>query len=88
MEFDWYLVGNKTEFEATGLVSQEKEMILEGVGLKTILFTKGNLVSITYEGVMLSLGLTEDLPFIFDGHAVDYDEATGDIYLGIAVDED
>jgi hypothetical protein len=87
MIFDWYLVTNQTEFLAAELVSREVELLLEGIGLKTVLVTRGQFVSITYEGVMLSIGLTDANPFVFEGHAVYLDSATGDIYLGIEVEE-
>jgi hypothetical protein len=88
MIFNWYRVINLAEFEATGLVSQEIEVVLAGIGLRTILVTKGRLVSIHYEGVTLSIGLTDANPFIFDGHAVYLHPTTGDIHLGILADVD
>jgi len=87
MIFDWYKIINKTEFEAADLVSKEVEVFLEGVGIRTILVTKANLISLLYDGVFLSLGLTEDNPFIFDGHAVYLDD-NDDIWLGIQTDAD
>lgn len=83
MIFDWFKIINKTEFEATGLVSREIEVILEGVGVKTILVTVGELFSLVYEDVILSIGVTDANPFIFEGLAVYLHEATGDVYLGI-----
>ncbi len=86
MIYDWYKIINKTEFEATGLVSREVEVLLDGVGLRTILVTKGNLLSITYEGVFLSIGVADDIethnPFAFGGYAV-YLDSNNDIWLGI-----
>lgn len=85
MIYDWYKIINRAEFLAAELVSKEVELILEGIGQRTILVTKGNLVSIVYEGVMLSIGLTEANPFAFDGHAV-YLDADDNIWLGIEVE--
>lgn len=86
MTFDWYKVINRGEFEATGLVSREVQVILDGIGLRTVLVTSGNFYSIVYEGVMLSIGVTEANPFVFEGYAV-YLDANDDIWLGIEVDE-
>lgn len=85
MIFDWYKIINKADFLAAELVSKEIEVFLEGVGLRTIVVTKGNLISLVYNGKFLSLGVTEDNPFIFDGHAVYLDE-NNDIWLGIQTD--
>lgn len=87
MIFDWYKIINKAEFLAADLVSKEVEVFLEGVGVRNILVTKGNLVSILYEGVFLSIGLTDENPFIFAGHAV-YVDDNDDIWLGIQTNED
>ncbi len=83
MIFDWYKILNRAEFEALDLVSREVQVVLDGIGLKTILVTKGNLYSITYEGVMLSIGVTDENPFAFGGYAV-YLDQNDDIWLGIA----
>lgn len=82
MSYDWYMIANRAEFLAADLPSREIELVLTGVGLKTILVTKGRLVSIVYEGVMLSIGLTEANPFAFGGFAV-YLDASDNIWLGI-----
>lgn len=81
--FDAYKIFNLAEFEATGLVSRTVSAFLEGIGQRDILITKGNAVSILYEGVFLSLNLGNDNPFEFDGHAVFLDP-NGDVWLGIA----
>lgn len=86
MIFDFYKVINKAEFEATGLISRELTLVLEGVGAKTVLVTNGNLFSITVDEVMLSLGLTEN-PFIFEDRCVYLDEFN-DVWYGIRTDED
>lgn len=83
MIFDWYKILNRGEFEAAGLVSREVDVILEGIGQKTVLVTRGNLVSIVYDGVMLSIGLSGSNPFIFGGYAA-YLDQNDDIWLGIA----
>lgn len=86
MTYDWYKIINRAEFIATGLVSREVELVLEGVGVRTVMVTVGRNFSIIYEGVMLSLGITDANPFAFDGHAIYVDAATDDVYLGIEVE--
>lgn len=86
MIFDWYKIINQAEFIATGLVSRELELPLEDLGVKTILVTRGRLVSLVYEGIMLAAQLNDENPFVFEGHAV-YLDANQDLWLGIEVDE-
>lgn len=84
--YNWYQIFNLTEFEALDLVSKEYEVTLEDVGLTTVLVTKGNLVSMTYDGVMLSLNINDRNPFEFDGHAC-YVDSNNDVFLGIEIGE-
>lgn len=88
MEYDWYRIINRAEFLASGLVSKEVELNLIGKGLKTVLVTRGRLVSILVDGVFLPIGVTAANPFEFGGLAVGVDSATDDLYLGYPVDED
>ncbi len=82
MSFDWYKVINRAEFLETGLASREVTLVLEGVGLRTVLVTVGRNFSLVYDGVMLSLGVTEANPFSFDGYAI-YVDSNEDVWLGI-----
>lgn len=86
MIFDWYKLINKTEFEATGLVSRSLDIVLDGIGRVTVLVTVGNYFSITYDGVMLSIGITGENPFVFEGYAV-YLDSNNDVWLGVELDE-
>lgn len=81
-DFTWYPIFNLAEFEATGLVSREYSLVLEGVGLCNFLVTKGNLISVTYDDVMLSLGLTESVPFVSDGYGLVL-STDGSVYWGM-----
>jgi hypothetical protein len=83
-DFDWYKIINKVEFEAEDLPSREVQVVLEGIGQKTILVTKGILISLVYDGVMLSPGLGDENPFYFGGYAA-YLAASDDVYLGIPI---
>lgn len=87
MTYDWYKIFNEGEFEALDLVSKSYTLDLEDIGEKTILVTKGNYLSILYEGIFLSADLNDKNPFAFDGHAIFRDSESGDVYLGIEVDE-
>lgn len=86
MIYDWYLIFNLDEFEALGLVSKSYTLDLEDIGEKTILVTKGNYISMLYEGVLLSVQMVDKNPFPFDGHAV-YVDDDSNVYLGIEVEE-
>lgn len=84
MMFDWYKVINRAEFIATGLVSRELEVVLEGVGSKTILVAIGNAFSITVDDVFLAIGVTTENPFVFSDRAI-YIDANDDVWYGIKV---
>lgn len=82
MSARWYKIVNRAEFEATGLVSREIQVVLTGVGLRTILVTKGNLFAVTYDGTMLSPGLNDENPFVSGDYAI-YEDSAQDIWLGV-----
>lgn len=82
MLFDWYKIINKNDFDALDLYSVEKTFFMQGIGLKTILVTKGNFYGLTYDGVFLSVELNNKNPFIFEDKATYIDDAD-DIWLGI-----
>lgn len=84
MTYNWYKVFNKTEFEATELVSIEYELLLTGIGLKTFLVTRGNCLGITIDEWFLAIGIREDNPFIFNGRAIFWD-INDDIWYGVPV---
>lgn len=79
--YDWYKILNVAEFGAADIPSRELTLELEGLGLKTIMVTKGNLISILYEGIFLS-PVDGKNPFEFEDHAV-YTDSNGDLWLGI-----
>lgn len=88
MIYNWFKIFNKTAFEATGLVSKTYSLMLEGVGQKDILVTKGNLIGMTVDDVFLGLEMGDHNPFEFDGFAIYLDDLTGDVYLGILVPDE
>lgn len=85
--YDWYKIFNLTEFMALNLVSRTYTLNLQDIGQKDILVTRGNLVSIVYNDVMVSLDLLDENPFEFEGFAIIKNPATQDVYLGISVNE-
>lgn len=87
MTYLWFKIFNRTDFEATGVVSRTYSLNLEGVGLKSILVTKGETIGITYDDVFLSLELNEKNPLEFEGYAIYVDE-NDDVYLGFLQNED
>lgn len=82
MSYSAYLIFNKTEFEALQLGSKTYTVNLPNLGQKDVLVTSGNLLSLTFEGVMLSINLNSKNPFFKDGYAAFLDESN-DVYLGI-----
>jgi len=84
MVYTWFKIFNITEFNALDLISKTYTFILEGVGQKDVLVTKGVTYGMTYEGVFLSLNMIDRNPFEFDGYAI-YVDADQNVYLGIEV---
>jgi hypothetical protein len=80
--FNWYILFNKAEFIAKGLVSFEGEVNIEGVGIKNFLVTQGNLTSIVYDDVLLSIDLNQKNPFRLGEYAV-WQDSLNNIWLGL-----
>lgn len=83
MTYDVFKIINLDDFNATGLVSRRVSGLFGELGFKEVLVTKGNMVSILYEGIFLSLNLNDKNPFEFEGHAI-FVDPNNDIWLGIA----
>lgn len=86
MIYTWFRIFNKDEFEALDIPSKQYEMELQDRGLKTILVTKGNLISVLIDDVLLSLNLNDKNPFEFEGMAL-YLKGNGDVFVGYEVSE-
>jgi hypothetical protein len=82
MTYDVYKLINLDAFNALGLVSRKLTVLMTGKGLKDILITKGNMVSVYFDGVFLSLNLNDKNPFEFEDMAVFLDP-NNDIWLGL-----
>lgn len=85
MIFKWYKIFNLTDFEATGLVSRTVTLFLQDVGLKDILITKGNFVSMLYEDTFLPINFLDKNPYSTNGYGI-YLDADQDVWLGIEVE--
>lgn len=84
MIFNWFRIFNLTEFLSTELVSVSYRLELENVGIKEILVTQGNEISLTYEDTMLMVA-EADTVFTFNGKAAYWSSVTDDVYLGLPV---
>ena len=80
--YKWYKIFNHTDFIDSGLVSVTYEPELEDIGVKEFLVTKGNLTSVTHEGIILPILLNDKNPFEFESNAVYKDPDTNDVYWG------
>jgi hypothetical protein len=59
--YDSFKIINLDTFNALGLPSRKISAFLGDLGLKDVLVTKGNYVSILFDGVFLSLRITQFL---------------------------
>jgi hypothetical protein len=84
MSYDWYNVYNKATFEAEDLVSKELTLDLDGRGVKEVLLTKGDGISVTVDDVFLMVNLNDRNPFEMDQMAVYLDE-DDEIWVGFEV---
>lgn len=86
MNFDWYNIFNKTEFEALGVPSKEYEVSLEGRGVETVLATQGNELSVLFDDVFLTVNFNGNNPFVFEDRAVYLDE-NNDVHVGVLLED-
>jgi len=86
--YTWYKIFNLTEFLATELVSRVYKLLLNGIGEKDILVTRGNEVSIVYEDTFLPIGFAGDNPYVRAGdddtYAI-YKDSNEDVWLGVLI---
>jgi hypothetical protein len=84
INYNWFNICNKDEFDSLDLYSKEYEVVLQDIGLKNILVTKGNYYSFLYEDIFLTYNLNSKNPFVFGDYAI-YLDANNDFWLGIKV---
>jgi hypothetical protein len=90
MNFDWYNIFNLTEFTDELLISRSLTVFLEGRGEQEILITRGNVISIVYEDVIMPIEYLDENPFVREGddaHYAVYKDSNEDVWLGIEVEE-
>lgn len=85
-QYNWFFIFNAAEFNALNLVSRTYYMNLEGIGDRDILVTKGNHLSILYEGIFLPLELNGKNPFEFEDHAA-YIDDNDNVWLGVPLED-
>jgi hypothetical protein len=86
MTYNAYKIFNLSEFEDTGLTSRKVTAFLSGLGQREVLITKGNLISVLFDGVFLSLDLNDANPFEFEDRAVFLDP-DGEVWVGVKVED-
>lgn len=84
MIFDWYKLFSMDEFLETGLTSRELIRVLETIGRTTVLISRGNVVSLTYNEVFLPINFLEANPYVDSGYA-SYIDGENNVWLGIEV---
>lgn len=68
-KYDWYRLFNVDDFLATELVSRQLVEVLQDRGRQTFLISRGNLLSITWQGVFLPLEFLDTNPYVDEGMA-------------------
>lgn len=80
--YDWYKLVNRDEFLATGLVSKELTLDLEGIGEKQVVVFSGEGISIRYDDVYLICDFNGARLYEVEGYA-SYIDLTGQVWLGL-----
>lgn len=88
MTFEWYPIFKLSEFQATGLVSEKKTVLLEGKGFIEFLISRGNVTSVLYDGEFLPIRFASKDTYYSEGYAVYYNsEKDPSVWLGFEVEE-
>lgn len=90
MIYDWYNLFSLPEFLDTGLVSRTIDVVLDGVGEKEILVTRGNEVGVQYDDVFMMVNFGGRNPISVQGDLFTYalyKDADENIWLGIGIEE-
>lgn len=86
MNYEWYKLFNKVDFEAEALVSRTLLVQLEDRGRQTFEIFRGNLVGVVYDDAFLPVGLLNQNPYAQEGYAI-YLDANNDVWFGFEVEE-
>lgn len=73
--WDWYQLFNITDWLATGLISRNLSIFLEGRGQKSIIITQGNETAIQIDDVFLPFNFADQNPWVSGTYAVFVDES-------------
>lgn len=82
MAFNWYRLFNHDEFLEQDVPSIEVDVVLQGLGQKSVLITRGVNTSILFEDTFLTIGLNDKNPFRYGEYAVLKDD-NEDVWLGV-----
>lgn len=83
--YNWFKIFNTDEFEAAGFVSRTYTYILDAVGQKSFLVTKGNLYGITIGEDFLCVDMNSKNPFAFEGSSI-YKDDNNDVWWGFPIE--
>lgn len=86
MNYDWFKLFNKIEFEADLIPSRTLVLQLEGRGRETFYLTRGNYTSVGYDDAFLPVSLLDQNPYVQGAYAV-YLDGSDDVWFGFEVDE-
>lgn len=86
MNYNWFKIFNKTEFEELDLTSKTYTQVLTGVGERDILVTQGIGLGVLFDDVFLPVQLNDKNPFEFEDRAV-YIDDNDDVWVGIAIED-
>ncbi len=84
MIFDWYKIFSLTDFLNEDITSCEMIVLLESIGRTTVLISRGNVVSLSYNNVYLPINFLDNNPYIDSGLA-SYVDVDNNVWLGIEV---
>lgn len=84
--FDWYSIFNLTDFLDTGLISKTYTLLLEDLGEKSFLITRGNVTSVVFEDQILPLQFNDNNPYQREAYAV-YVDSDNNVWFGFGVEE-
>lgn len=82
--YDWFKIFNKDDFFATNLVSRMYQVNLEGRGIVQVLALRGNLLSVQFNGELLSHGITGQ-SIVERSDIATYLDANNDVWIGYKV---
>jgi hypothetical protein len=86
VNYNWFKIFNKTEFEELDLTSKTYTQVLTGVGERDILVTQGIGLGVLFDDVFLPVQLNDKNPFEFEDRAV-YIDDNDDVWVGIAIED-